>query len=296
MGHRAGRRRNREQETDCMKLTSGPGTSGGAATPGQDAPGTKAVHAFVAEHVDEMVAQLVEWVRLRSLAGLPENDPDLLRSANWLAGALREVGFPTVEVWETEGAPSVYAEWCEAPGAPNRPRLQPPRRPRGEGRDLGAGGALRAGGPGRPGLGAWHLRRQGAGARAPVGSAGPPGDDRSERAGREPARDRRGRGGAGVAPPEGTPRGAAGPGAGGRRRALGHAALAGGRSGRLHPAAGRAQRLARGPRPPARRPQRSRPRPGAEPDHRALAAARPAPRRRGPCHPAGLLRRRSPAE
>src|SRR4051794_865622 len=77
-----------------------------------------AVRAYVSEHLDQMLAELIGWVRLRSVAGLPEHQPDLQRSANWLAGALREVGFPTAEVWETEGAPAVYAEWCEAPGAP----------------------------------------------------------------------------------------------------------------------------------------------------------------------------------
>jgi acetylornithine deacetylase/succinyl-diaminopimelate desuccinylase-like protein len=76
------------------------------------------VHVYVSEHLDQMLAELVGWVRLRSVAGLPEHQPDLQRSANWLAGVLRDVGFPTVEVWETEGAPAVYAEWCEAPGAP----------------------------------------------------------------------------------------------------------------------------------------------------------------------------------
>jgi acetylornithine deacetylase/succinyl-diaminopimelate desuccinylase-like protein len=41
-----------------------------------------------------------------------------LRSANWLAGTLRDTGFPTVAVWQTGGAPAVYAEWCAAPDAP----------------------------------------------------------------------------------------------------------------------------------------------------------------------------------
>src|SRR4051812_46088596 len=53
-----------------------------------------------------------------SVAGVPERETELLRSANWLAGVLRETGFPTVEVWKAEGAPAVYAEWCAAPGAP----------------------------------------------------------------------------------------------------------------------------------------------------------------------------------
>jgi len=40
-------------------------------------------------------------------------------SAEWLAGYLRETGFPVVEVWETSGLPAVYAHWPAAdPGAP----------------------------------------------------------------------------------------------------------------------------------------------------------------------------------
>jgi hypothetical protein len=74
------------------------------------------VDVYVSEHLDQMLTELVGWVRLRSVAGRPEHQPDLQRSANWLAGVLRDVGFPTGEVWETEAAPAVYAEWCEAPG------------------------------------------------------------------------------------------------------------------------------------------------------------------------------------
>ena len=76
------------------------------------------VHDYLADHRDRIVDELVGWVRLRSVAGVPEHEIDLLRSANWLAGALRDTGFPTVEVWGTEGPPAVYAEWCAAPDAP----------------------------------------------------------------------------------------------------------------------------------------------------------------------------------
>jgi acetylornithine deacetylase/succinyl-diaminopimelate desuccinylase-like protein len=75
-------------------------------------------HVYLTEHRKDVIDQLIGWVRLRSVAGLPEHDADLLRSANWLAGTLRDTGFPTVEVWKTDGAPAVYAEWCAAPGAP----------------------------------------------------------------------------------------------------------------------------------------------------------------------------------
>jgi hypothetical protein len=61
-----------------------------------------------------VVEQLSGWLRLRSVADVPERDPDLIRSANWLVGTLRETGFPIVEVWRSEGGPAVYAEWCAA--------------------------------------------------------------------------------------------------------------------------------------------------------------------------------------
>ncbi|GIF09052.1 M20/M25/M40 family metallo-hydrolase [Actinoplanes siamensis] len=73
---------------------------------------------FLAGHTEDLVRELTEWVRIPSVAGVPEREQDLLRSANWLAGALRASGFPVTEVWKADGAPAVYAEWCAAPGAP----------------------------------------------------------------------------------------------------------------------------------------------------------------------------------
>jgi acetylornithine deacetylase/succinyl-diaminopimelate desuccinylase-like protein len=81
-------------------------------------PSSDPVAGYLAEHGQDIVAQLAGWVRLRSVDGVPEHQPDLIRSANWLCGELREVGFPTVEVLSAGGAPAVYGEWCEAPGAP----------------------------------------------------------------------------------------------------------------------------------------------------------------------------------
>jgi hypothetical protein len=73
---------------------------------------------YLDRHRDTVVAQLSEWVRLPSVAGIPAHKIDLQRSANWLAGALRAIGVPSVEVWDTDGGPAVYGEWCAAPGAP----------------------------------------------------------------------------------------------------------------------------------------------------------------------------------
>jgi acetylornithine deacetylase/succinyl-diaminopimelate desuccinylase-like protein len=75
------------------------------------------IREFLSAHRAAMVEELVGWLRIRSVAGLPEHAPDLIRSANWLAAEFRATGFPAVEVWKGE-APAVYAEWCAAPGAP----------------------------------------------------------------------------------------------------------------------------------------------------------------------------------
>ena len=78
-----------------------------------------AVRDAVAAGAEEMVAGLVEWLRIPSVSGDPAHRDDVRRSAAHLAQALRDVGFPTVEVWETAGLPAVFAEWpSDDPGAP----------------------------------------------------------------------------------------------------------------------------------------------------------------------------------
>ncbi|MGZ4593041.1 MAG: dipeptidase [Actinomycetes bacterium] len=80
---------------------------------------TTPVRDAVAKGADRFVAELIEWLRIPSISGDPENAADVHRSAEWLAGNLRETGFPTVEVWETQGLPAVFAEWPSADaGAP----------------------------------------------------------------------------------------------------------------------------------------------------------------------------------
>jgi acetylornithine deacetylase/succinyl-diaminopimelate desuccinylase-like protein len=76
------------------------------------------VRAYVDDHLPHFIDRLTEWVRIRSVAGVPERRHHLIRSANWLAGELRDVGFPTTEIWEGSQGPAVFAEWLGAPGAP----------------------------------------------------------------------------------------------------------------------------------------------------------------------------------
>ena len=69
------------------------------------------VRAHVADHAEDWLVRLVEWLRIPSISGDPANVPDVARSARWLADELSAYGFPTVEVWPTGGQPSVFAEW-----------------------------------------------------------------------------------------------------------------------------------------------------------------------------------------
>ncbi|PNI07359.1 peptidase M20 [Arthrobacter sp. AFG7.2] len=96
-----------------------PGNSNGGAVgvnAGENDAGA-GLHAYVRSHRGEVEKQLAEWVRVPGVLGDPEHTQDLLRSANWLAAAFRETGFPVVEVLPTGESHAVYAEWCEAPGA-----------------------------------------------------------------------------------------------------------------------------------------------------------------------------------
>jgi acetylornithine deacetylase/succinyl-diaminopimelate desuccinylase-like protein len=74
---------------------------------------------FVTAHLDDLHADLDAWLRIPSISADPAHAGDVAASAEWLAEALRRTGFPTVEIWQTQGAPAVFAEWPSADeGAP----------------------------------------------------------------------------------------------------------------------------------------------------------------------------------
>ncbi|HZX38266.1 MAG TPA: M20/M25/M40 family metallo-hydrolase, partial [Streptomyces sp.] len=78
-----------------------------------------AVRAYVAQHRAAFLDDLAEWLRIPSVSAQPAHAADVRRSADWLAAKLEETGFPTTEVWETPGAPAVFAEWpSDDPAAP----------------------------------------------------------------------------------------------------------------------------------------------------------------------------------
>ncbi|MFP3988072.1 dipeptidase [Streptomyces sp. E11-3] len=70
-----------------------------------------AVRAYIETHRPAFLDDLADWLRIPSVSAQPEHAPDVRRSADWLAAKLKETGFPTAEVWQTPGAPAVFAEW-----------------------------------------------------------------------------------------------------------------------------------------------------------------------------------------
>lgn len=81
--------------------------------------GVSAVRTYIRNHHAAFLDDLMEWLRIPSVSAQPEHTADVRRSAEWLAAALKGTGFPTTEIWETPGAPAVFAEWpSDDPDAP----------------------------------------------------------------------------------------------------------------------------------------------------------------------------------
>jgi acetylornithine deacetylase/succinyl-diaminopimelate desuccinylase-like protein len=82
------------------------------------------VPGYIGENADSFFGALRQWLRIPSISADPAHHGDVRRSAEWLAGHLRETGFPLAEVWETgspdaPGLPAVFAHWpAEDPAAP----------------------------------------------------------------------------------------------------------------------------------------------------------------------------------
>ncbi|MFJ2111062.1 MULTISPECIES: dipeptidase [unclassified Streptomyces] len=77
------------------------------------------VHSYIRAHSTAFFDDLADWLRIPSVSAQPDHDADVRRSADWLAAKLKETGFPVTEIWDTPGAPAVFAEWpSDTPDAP----------------------------------------------------------------------------------------------------------------------------------------------------------------------------------
>jgi len=73
---------------------------------------------FVDAARPEILASLVEWLRIPAISADPAHADDVRASADWCAARMRGVGLEHVELLETAGHPSVYGDWLHAPDAP----------------------------------------------------------------------------------------------------------------------------------------------------------------------------------
>ena len=81
------------------------------------------VRGYVDENAAGFFDALRRWLAIPSISADPVHRADVRRSAEWLAGHLRQSGFPVAEIWETgtdgAGLPAVFAHWPAAdPSAP----------------------------------------------------------------------------------------------------------------------------------------------------------------------------------
>jgi acetylornithine deacetylase/succinyl-diaminopimelate desuccinylase-like protein len=65
-------------------------------------------------HRPEFLAELKEFLALPSISALPEHQPEMQRTAQWLADRFTALGLRHAQVNPTAGHPIVTAEWLEA--------------------------------------------------------------------------------------------------------------------------------------------------------------------------------------
>jgi acetylornithine deacetylase/succinyl-diaminopimelate desuccinylase-like protein len=73
---------------------------------------------FLEREREAVLDALDEWLRIPSISADPTRAADVRASAQWCAARMERLGLEHVRLLETDGHPSVYADWLHAPGAP----------------------------------------------------------------------------------------------------------------------------------------------------------------------------------
>lgn len=76
------------------------------------------IDAYFAEHREEHLNELNEFLRIPSISSLSEHKEDVQAAAKWLAEKLTTLNMENVSVDQTAGHPVVYGEWLHAEGKP----------------------------------------------------------------------------------------------------------------------------------------------------------------------------------
>jgi acetylornithine deacetylase/succinyl-diaminopimelate desuccinylase-like protein len=74
--------------------------------------------AYARKNREQAVEDLRQLIRIPSISMTPENQPDVLRGAEWVAQRLRTLGVEEVQIMPTAGHPVVYGHWRGAGQAP----------------------------------------------------------------------------------------------------------------------------------------------------------------------------------
>jgi acetylornithine deacetylase/succinyl-diaminopimelate desuccinylase-like protein len=77
-----------------------------------------ATPAYLAQHQNRFLEELIDWLRIPSVSADPKFTGDVLRAADFLLERLREAGATHVELCPTAGNPIVYAEYFAGPDRP----------------------------------------------------------------------------------------------------------------------------------------------------------------------------------
>jgi len=78
----------------------------------------KEIITYLSENREKNLGELKELLAIPSISSLPEHREDVEQAANWVAGALKEIGMENVNVYPTNRHPVVYGEWLKADGKP----------------------------------------------------------------------------------------------------------------------------------------------------------------------------------
>lgn len=78
------------------------------------------VEQWLSDHEDANLQNLIEFVTIPSISSDHERAHDVRECAKWLKNDLADAGLENIEILETKGHPSVYADWLNAddPDAP----------------------------------------------------------------------------------------------------------------------------------------------------------------------------------
>lgn len=74
--------------------------------------------AYFAEHREEHLNELKEFLRIPSISSLSEHKGDIQNAAQWLANAFDKLNLENISINQTAGHPVVYADWLHAEGKP----------------------------------------------------------------------------------------------------------------------------------------------------------------------------------